>query len=89
MAQFKQIELTPGEKYYAAIGPKGSSGSTPKYIVKEKKSYKKAWNYLFSHTEPDEGMSVFIKRNDFGGEWVEILDDGQGRYYIYPVEEEE
>lgn len=89
MAQFKKIQFPEDTTFYTAITHDGLSGnSDPNHIVEEFSDYNSAWEYIYNNSDPDsDSVSILIKRDDFGGEWVEILDDLHHNFYIYPAQE--
>ena len=89
MAQFKKIQYPEDATFYAAITHDGRcGGSDPNHIVEKFSDYNSAWEYIYNNSDPDsDSVSVLIKRDDFGGKWVEILDDLYYNFYIYPAQE--
>lgn len=74
MITHKTVKLPKGTKFYAAIGPYRSLGSSPKFIREVFDNFSDAFEYVKSHSIPEDGQSVFVNVSHPNSLWKEYLD---------------
>ena len=73
-----EIKIKSNEKFYPAVGPYRSFHSNPKYIITETNSFEEALKVIEFYSIPEDGKSIFIKRND---SYIEVYEKDK-KYYI-------